>query len=65
MREPEVARFQLRADDIIEFQTRSGGAGGQHKNRTMSCVVMRHRPTGIEAVGDMRSQHRSRNEFAG
>lgn len=36
------------------------GPGGQHRNKTESCVVMVHRPTGIAAKSAAKSQHRNR-----
>jgi protein subunit release factor B len=33
--------------DIEESFVRSGGAGGQHVNKTSSCVQLLHRPTGL------------------
>lgn len=36
--------------------TRGSGNGGQHKNSTDSCVIMIHKPTGIKATEDGRSQ---------
>lgn len=38
----------LRESDLEERFVRSGGAGGQHVNKTSTCVVLRHRPTGLE-----------------
>lgn len=33
--------------DLAETFVRSGGAGGQHVNKTSSCVQLLHRPTGL------------------
>jgi peptide chain release factor len=37
----------IREEDIEEQFVRSSGAGGQKVNKTSSCVVLLHRPTGI------------------
>ncbi len=37
----------VREQDIEEQFVRSSGAGGQKVNKTASCVVLHHRPTGI------------------
>ena len=45
-----VERMQalgVREEDIEEQFVRSSGAGGQKVNKTSSCVVLHHRPTGI------------------
>lgn len=63
-----VAAFELRPDaqnriserDIETFTTMDSGPGGQHRNKTESCVVMRHKPTGIEAKAASKSQYRNR-----
>jgi protein subunit release factor A len=44
----------------IEF-TRTGGPGGQHRNRSSTAVRLTHRPTGISVVAaDSRSQYQNR-----
>ena len=52
--------FALHERDIEVFTTKDSGPGGQHRNKTESCVVMRHRPTGIEAKAASKSQHDNR-----
>ncbi len=45
-----VERMQalgVREEDIEEQFVRSSGAGGQKVNKTSSCVVLHHRPTGV------------------
>ena len=37
----------VREQDIEEQFVRSSGAGGQKVNKTSSCVVLTHRPTGL------------------
>lgn len=46
--------------DVEIQRTRGSGPGGQHRNKTESCVVVTHRPTGLTAKADMRSQFRSK-----
>jgi protein subunit release factor B len=47
----------VREEDFAESFIRSSGKGGQHVNKTSTCVYLRHLPTGIEVkCGTDRSQ---------
>lgn len=48
--------------DIEEQFIRSSGKGGQHVNKTSSCVYLRHIPTGIE-IKCMQERSQSANRF--
>ena len=43
-----MRKFSIFENDIIESFISSGGPGGQHVNKTASCVYLKHIPTGIE-----------------
>lgn len=49
------------ADVDMRF-TKATGAGGQHRNKRDSCVVLTHRPSGLQATCDGRDQHANRRE---
>src|SRR5215467_12836853 len=38
----------VREADLDETFVRSGGHGGQNVNKTSTCVMLRHRPTGLQ-----------------
>lgn len=48
--------------DLEESFVRSSGAGGQHVNKTATCVQLRHKATGIE-VKCMQERSQSINRF--
>ena len=52
----------VREEDLEERFVRSSGKGGQHVNKTSTCVQLLHRPSGIE-VKCMSERSQSLNRF--
>lgn len=52
----------LRESDLEEQFIRSGGPGGQHVNRSATCVYLKHPPTGLE-VKTQRTRSQALNRF--
>ena len=46
--------------EIEVLTTKDSGPGGQHRNKTESAVIMKHRPTGIKVKASAKSQHQNR-----
>jgi protein subunit release factor B len=45
--ELRMAAMGVREEDLEETFVRSGGAGGQKVNKSSSCVMILHKPTGL------------------
>ncbi len=44
----KLEALNIRDEDLEESFIRSSGKGGQHVNKTSTCVYLKHIPTGIE-----------------
>ncbi|MFZ2950218.1 MAG: peptide chain release factor-like protein [Desulfuromonadaceae bacterium] len=58
----KMAELGVREEDLAENFVRSSGNGGQHVNKTSSCVQLKHIPTGVQ-VTCMRERSQSVNRF--
>jgi protein subunit release factor B len=58
----KMAELKVREEDLEESFVRSSGNGGQHVNKTSSCVQLKHKPTGITSTC-MRERSQSVNRF--
>lgn len=57
-----MAELGISESDLEEHFIRSSGKGGQHVNKSSTCVQLIHKPTGIE-VKCMRERSQSANRF--
>ena len=57
-----LQRLGVREADFEESFIRSGGPGGQNVNKVSTCVVLRHRPSGLE-VRCQQERSQSLNRF--
>jgi len=56
-----MAALGIKREHIEQQFTRSSGHGGQHVNKTSTCVYLKHLPTGLDVkCSDSRSQHLNR-----
>ena len=57
-----MRRLGVGEQDFEESFIRSGGPGGQNVNKVATCVVLRHRPSGLE-VRCQRERSQAMNRF--
>ena len=50
----------FKTSDVKYTATVGSGPGGQHRNKTASCITATHIPTGINVKIDQKSQHQSK-----
>ena len=58
--EPKENELKINDNDLEWITRRGSGPGGQHRNKTESCVDLKHIPTGIKVTADSRSQHQNK-----
>ena len=57
-----MAAFGVLEADLEESFVRSGGHGGQNVNKVSTCVLLVHRPTGLQ-VKCQTTRHQGQNRF--
>ena len=57
-----MAALGVREADLEETFVRSGGHGGQNVNKTSTCVMLLHRPTGLQ-VKSQATRQQGLNRF--
>ena len=62
MFEPKEQETKLDLSQVDLFTARGSGNGGQHRNKTDSCVTLIDRKTGVKVRIDGRSQHQNKRK---
>src|SRR5947199_1839294 len=60
--EQRMKALEVPESDLEEMVVRAGGAGGQKVNKSSSCVMLLHRPTGLR-VKCQTTRHQALNRF--
>lgn len=62
MLDPDAAgTVAVREQDVDITTARGSGPGGQKRNKTETCIIATHRPTGLQVrIDNERSQHQNR-----
>lgn len=60
--EQMLTTVQVSRNEVEMRFKRDTGPGGQHRNKTDSCVVLTHKQTGVSVKIDGRSQHANRRQ---
>ncbi len=59
---PSILSIEQLMSECELLQTKRGGPGGQHRNKTESAIVITHLPTGcLGQASERRSQHQNRD----
>lgn len=64
LRAPEPTELVLRDEEIDWSTCRGSGAGGQHRNKTESAVIVKHLPTGTTVRCESERSQRQNRESA-
>lgn len=57
-----MAALGVREEDLEESFVRSGGHGGQNVNKVSTCVMLLHRPSGVQ-IKCQETRHQGLNRF--
>ena len=60
--EQALEKLGIRESDLAESFVRSGGPGGQNVNKVSTCVVLKHRPSGL-MVKCMKDRSQAMNRY--